>query len=489
MTTKPWMSRRNVLRGMGVCLSLPFLETLAKPLRAQAAAQATRYIFIYFPNGVAHDFWSPGGTPGAGDAWSLSALQEPLAPYKQYCSVLTNVGQTELFGGNPNPSHSQLAGPTWTSQRNDPSAADCGGPSIDQVLAQNIGAATPFDSLQLGLSTMNSYPDGQNPAISRSMSWSDATTPLYKEVNPQAVFDRMITHIGTGETDPAVVAAAQLRKDRDLSALDFVIDDAEALKLRLSSSDKARLDDFLTSVRDLETRTASVMPGGGGGGAVNATRPTFTASYEVRADIKSVSATDPNGYSRETHAEVMNDMITLAFATDMTRVISHMQDDARSDYHYNFLKQRTFAGNSSTETATQLESPLNGDLLGFHALQHDGDSNDGFATVNHWLVSKFASLIQRFTTTPDPLVPGKMLIDTTYMHFQSGMQGSNHQADMLPIVIAGAAGGTYKMNMHHSFPSEVRLADVHLTVLQNAFGLANVTSFGNSGGIVPDLLA
>jgi hypothetical protein len=475
---------------MGTCLALPWLETFSKPLHAQAATQATRYIFIYFPNGVAHDFWSPTGT-GAGDAWTLSALQEPLAPYKQYCSVLTNVGQTELFGGNPNPSHSQLAGPTWTGARNDPAAADCGGPSIDQVLAANIGTATPFDSLQLGLSTMNSYPDGQHPAISRSMSWSNATTPLYKEVNPQAVFDSLIEQIGPGGgtagPDPTAVAAAELRKARDLSALDFVMADAESLKLKLSSSDNTRLDQFLDSVRDLEGRVQLQMPGMGGTGG-NFTRPTLSASYQERADIKNVDPNDPQGYTREAHAEVMNDLITMAFQTDMTRVISLMQDDARSDYHYNFLKQRTFAGNSSTETATQLESPLNGDLLGFHALQHDGDSNDGFATVNHWLVSKFASLIDRFAMTPDPTVPGKMLIDTTYMQFQSGMQGSNHQADMLPIVIAGAGGGVYKMNQHHSFPSEVRLADVHLTLLQAGFGLSNVTSFGNSGGIVDALL-
>jgi hypothetical protein len=312
---------------------------------------------------------------------------------------------------------------------------------------------------------------------------------LYKEVDPQAVYDRLITQIGTGAEDPNAVAALQLKKDRDLSALDFVLDDATSLQTRLSTSDKARLEQFLDSVRDLEGRTQLIMPGSGGGTTVP--RPTFSASYSERVgdDIKSISATDPQGYSREAHAEVMNDLITMAFQTDMTRVVSHMLDDARSDYHYNFLKQRTFTAAGSTETAAQLDSPLMGDLLGFHALQHAGDSNDGFATVSYWLVAKFASLLGRLAMTDDPLVPGTKLIDNTYLQFQSGMQGSNHQSDMLPIVIAGGAGGVYKTNMHHSFPAEVRLANVHLTVLQNAFGLTNIPSFGNSSGIVADLLA
>jgi hypothetical protein len=353
-------------------------------------------------------------------------------------------------------------------------------------LAQNIGSATPFDGLQTGLSTMNSYPDGQHPAISRSMSWEDATTPLYKEVNPQDLYDRLIAQVdpNAGTADPAAAAAAELRKARDLSALDFVLEDTASLQMKLSASDRVRLDQFLTSVQDLETRVGqqgTIMAG------AIPPRPTLSATYEERADIKSVDPNDPAGYNRDTHAEVMNDLITFAFATDLTRVVGHMYDDARSDYHYNFLKQRTFTAAGSTEVDQQLSTTLNGDLLGFHALQHDGDSNDGFATVNHWLISKFASLIGRFAMTPDPVETGKMLIDTTYMQCQSGMQGSNHQANMLPIVIAGSGNGVFKMDQHHSFGSEVRLADVHYTVLQ-AFGLTNVTSFGNSGGVVADLL-
>ena len=487
MNRKNWLTRRNVLRGAGVGLALPWLESLCPaPVRAQAqpAGKTKRYVFMYFSNGVARAFWPPTGT---GAAWQVSGLLEPLQPYKQFVQVLSNVGQTALFNGNPNPSHSQLCAPTTSCTVNDGSKPLLGGPSIDQVLAQNIGGMTPFKSLQLGCSTMPSYPDGQHSAISRSVSWAASDQPLYKEVNPQAVFDKLVKQLAPGgAADPAAEAAAKLRKDNDLSVLDYVLSEANALNAKLSASDKRRLDQFLTSVQEIETRTKQQ------GSAMTAskmyTRPTMAASYTERANIQTVDINDPTGYNRNTHAELMNDLITMAFETDLTRVVSHMLDDARSDYHYHFLKQRNFQGATSTEIDAPLTTPLQGDLLGLHALQHDGDNNNGFATVNHWFVQKFASLLDRLSKAVEPDGSGTSVLDNTIVVFMSGMQGSNHQANHLPMVLGGSGGGVFKTNYHNDFATEVKLADVHLTVLQSGFGLSNVTKHGNSGGIVPGLL-
>ena len=488
MNRKTMLSRRTILRGAGVGLALPWLESLCpKPVSAQMAGKTKRFVFMYFPNGVARLFWPPTGQ-GAGNAWMLSGLLEPLLPHKKYVQVLSNVGQTALFGGNPNPSHSQLCAPTTSCTVNDKALPILGGASIDQVLAQNITAKTPFKSLQIGCSTMPSYPDGQHPSISRSVSWAAADRPLYKEVNPQKVFDDLTMQLAPGGMgDPATLAAAKARKDEDLSVLDYVLGDLNAIKPKLSTRDNRRLDQFLTSVQDIESRakmqgTAMTM------GSKTYTRPAMSATYTERASVKTVSATDPTGYNRNTHAELMNDLITMAFETDLTRVVSHMLDDARSDYHYNFLKQRNFVGATSTESATSLTSPLQGDLLGFHALQHAGDNNNGFATVNHWLVQKFASLLDRLSKTMEPDGSGKSILDNTVITFMSGMQGSNHQANNLPIVLAGSGGGVFKTDYHNSFPTEVKLADVYLTILQAGFGMTNVTKHGNSGGIVPALL-
>jgi hypothetical protein len=410
-----------------------------------------------------------------------------LQPYKQFLQVLSNVGQTALFNGNPNPSHSQLCGPTTSCTVNDKTKPILGGPSIDQVLAQNIGGATPFKSLQIGCSTMPSYPDGQHPAISRSISWAASDQPLYKEVNPQTVFDNLVKQLAPGgATNPAAEAAAKLRKDNDLSVLDYVLDEANSLHAKLSASDKRRLDQFLTSVQEIEKRTKEQ------GTAMVAnkmyTRPTMSASYTERANIQMVDINDPSGYNRNTHAELMNDLITMAFETDLTRVVSHMLDDARSDYHYHFLKQRNFQGATSVEIDAPLSTPLQGDLLGLHALQHDGDNNNGFATVNHWFVQKFASLLDRLSKALEPDGSGKSVLDNTIVVFMSGMQGSNHQANELPIVLGGSGGGVFKTDYHNKFDTEVKLADVHLTVLQSGFGLSNVAKHGNSSAVVPGLL-
>jgi hypothetical protein len=489
MNPKTVLSRRNVLRGLGVGLALPWLESLpVQVAQAQVQSPVRRYLLYYFPCGVARAFWPPTGA-GAGSEWSLSALLEPLAPYKQYLQVLSNVGQEELYnaGTNPNPSHSLYCAPSMSCTVPDTELPILGGPTSDQVIAQHIGGGSPFPSgLQTGCSTMNSSSDSRHPAISRSISWAASDQPLYKEVNPQAVFDTLVTQLAPGgAVDPEVQALAEQRKQRDLSVLDYVLDEATSLNTRLSASDRRKLDQFLTSVREVEGRVrlqGTSMPGS----TKTYTRPTLSATYNERRSNDPIEADDPPGYNRDEHAEVMNDLITMAFETDLTRVISHMLDDARSDYHYRFLKQREFQGSSSAEIDAPLDTLLQGDLLGYHGLSHDGDNNNGVATVNHWFVQKFASLLGRLSTAMEADGSGSVL-DNTFVLFMSGMQGSSHELVRLPVVFAGG-GGVFKTDYHNDFPGQVRLADVHLTIMQSAFGI-DLPSFGYSGGNVPALLA
>jgi hypothetical protein len=486
MNPKTWLSRRNVLRGLGVSLALPWLESLAPPrARAQTAARPIkRYLLMYFPCGVARRFWPPDGA-GAGDAWTLSALLEPLLPYKQYLQVISNGGQEALYnaGVNPNPSHSLYCAPSFSCTVPNEELPILGGPTVDQILAPQI--ATPensFESLQLGCSTMNSNPDGRHPAITRSISWKTTDQPLYKEVNPQTVFDRLVAQLTpSGELTPEAAAAAELRKARRLSALDYVIQDANALSAKLSKSDRARLEQFLSSVRDKETRvrqlgSSMVDPG------KTYVRPTLSATYTERQPGSELEA--EGDYDRNEHAEVMNDLIMMAFETNQTNVISHMLDDARSEYHYKFLKQRTFSGSTSSENDVPLTTVQQGDLLGYHGLSHDGDDNHGFATVNHWFVQKLASLLQRMTTAPEG--GGPTILDDTLVLFMSGMQGSGHQLTELPIVLA-TSGKVFKADYHNDFPDQVPLANIHLTIMQKAFAL-DVPQLGYSTGIVDGLL-
>jgi hypothetical protein len=498
MNHKTWFSRRTVLRGMGVGLALPWLESLSPPeakAQQQAASPLKRYLLMYFPCGVARAYWPPKGQ-GAGAAWTPSALLEPLIPYKQYVQVTSNIGQEALYnqGVNPNPSHSLYCAPSFSCTVPDPKLPILGGPTVDQILAKALAdrataqkiAPAPFTSLQIGCSTMNSNPDGRHPSITRSISWSATDVPLYKEVNPQKVFDNLVTLLAPGgSTDPANQAAAQLRRDRDLSVLDYVTDEANALRGKLSASDRRRLDQFLSSVQEIEGRVK--LQGTAMAGMTNKTytRPTLSASYNERRPGAMLTP-DPAGYTRELHAEAMNDLILMAFETNLTPVISHMLDDARSEYHYNCLKQRTFTQGSltSVQNDVPLTTVQQGDLLGYHGLSHDGDNNDGYATVNRWFVEKFASLLDRLSKSME--AGGKSVLDNSAILFMSGMQGSSHQLTKLPVVLAGGTG-VFKQDYHNNFTDQVPLANVHQTILQAGFGV-QLSKLGYSTGIVSDLL-
>jgi hypothetical protein len=471
-----------------VALSLPWLETLApRSARAQAAAAKRRYVMLYFPNGTA-EFWHPTGT-GSGDTWKLSPILEPLAPVKKYVTVLQNVGYHPGLQ-KPNPSHSQLGAGISTCTVPDPAPAVCRNAiSVDQVIANALKAdpatKTVFPSLQLGLSTMDSYPDGQHPAHSRSISWASATQPLYKVINPQAVFDSMLAPaMAAAGTATAPDPAAERRRLLKKSALDYVIEQSTALKTRLSKSDVTRMDQFLTSVKNIEARvsaTASTMTAGCKVG----TRPP--QAYSVSTFTGSGQGMVMNGYNRNTHADVMIYLAVMALQCDLTRVMTFMLDDARSDFPYLFLKLRNFTDGGSVEATSSVSNGnISDGLSGFHGLQHAGDRNDGFATINHWLTQKASSFAQKLMASTEGTTN---VLDNTTIHFGSGMHGGNHAGVDVPIALIGGHGGALKKDTYLNFASAQMMQNVHLTIMQKAFGMTSTASFAGSTGIVPELVA
>jgi hypothetical protein len=464
------LQRRAILKGLGVALTLPWLETLApRSARAQAAGAIKRYIVLYFPNGTA-EFWRPSAA-GSGNAWQLSPILEPLVPVKQYVSVLSNVSNYAPFGGHVEPSHSNCGASTWTCVKPGGNGNANNGISVDQVIAKRIGGMNLLPSLQVGLSTLDSNTDGLPGQHSRSMSWKSATEPLYKTVNPQAVFDRLVSGV-PGASGAMPDAAAASRRALARSALDYVLENATSLQKKLSVSDRARLDQFLTSTRSLEKRVAEPSMQVAGAACSAVARPP--ASYAV--------GNVPQGYNRETHAALMIDLVTMAIRCDTTRVVSFMLDDARSDFVYDFLTERKF-----TDTGSM---PGTAKVAGYHGLQHAGDRNNGFATIGWWNAQKAAELAQKLMAIQEG-TSGNAL-DNTVIAFASGMHGGNHDAQNLPIALIGGGGRTaqgtvLKTNQHVAFASEQRLADVHLTVMQKVFGCPDAT-FGASAGIIPALL-
>lgn len=476
------ISRRTVLRGAGVALTLPWLEGL-QPRRALAAPNpVARFLCMYFPNGAAADFWTPTGQ-GEAAGWQLSPLLQPFASLKQKMTVLTNVENYSAMQGDQfvEPSHARCTGAFLTCHDSDllreqnGGAEPINGVSLDQVIAAAIGNNTVLPSMQTGLSTLNSYEDGRHASLSRSISWASQQQPLFKEVNPQAVFDRLVSagavNGGNGgggmEEDPEAARRRALKK----SALDYILDATNRVSAKLGAADKIRLDQFLTSVRTLEQRVSAV--------AGTMAPSASMCSVGNRPPDPYAVANVPDGYNRGVHADVMNDLLVMALQCDVTRVITHMLDDARSDFVYDHLTNREFNATGSTAG--------NGQVAGFHGLQHAGDSNNGYATINHWLAERTHALCERL----DEIQEGDgTLLDNTVVLYGSGMHGSNHDANELPIALIGGGGLGLRTDQHVVFPAtpgDRPLRDVYHTLLKQCYGVD--MAFGRSvNGAAPQLV-
>jgi hypothetical protein len=440
-----------------VALALPWLESLApRRARGQAAAPARTFIAMSFPEG-ATGFWKPQA-PGSGDEWSLSPILAPLVNVKPYVNVLANVGNYGPFGGHVEPSNSHLNAALLTcapAKLVGPAASV--GISVDQVIAQAFAGRTRLDSLQVGLSTLDSYTDGLPGSCSRSISWRSPTDPTYKIVDPQIAFD---TIVGAGTLTPAQGDAFALaRRAKNKSVLDYVLGHAATVRGQVGRSDRPVLDQYLDSVRALET---SIQTGASPACAVGA-RPS--ESFAV--------SNVPPDYNRDTHANQMIDLVVMALACDVTRVVSFMLDDARSDFVYSFLTMRHFTATGSTP------SPGNPPVGGLDGLNHAGDDNDGHSTVCLWFVQKLARLAEKLQACPT--ATGNMLDDAT-IWFGSELHGGNEDGLDLPIATVGKGGGRLKTNQYIDFAATSRkterLANLHLTFLRSVFDLPHQT-FGS----------
>jgi hypothetical protein len=489
-------TRRQVLKGAGVALSVPWLETFAAK-KANAAGVTKRYMSLYWPNGTASGYWSP---TGSGTAVTLSPILQPLQPNIAKALILGHVGNYLPWNGHIEPSHGHNSATAWTGVRahtvpQSPEVNFGGSISVDQQIAntlvdQNNGKLpTPLHSLQIGLSTMDSYTDGLPGPHSRSISWKSAGEPLYKIISPQAVFQHLMaggfpsgSSNMTPATDPAATKRAMLRK----SALDYIIDSSTSLKLRLSKSDNLRLDQFLTSVKTLETRVQNMsVPGAPSASVAGCSVPAMppTQTYAV--------GSVPGNYDRGAHATLMVDLAVLAFQCDMTRVISFMLDDARSDYVYNFLKERSFTATGSTPGTAAVGS--------YHGLQHTNETNNGFATISWWNMDRLNELVTKISNIKEG---SGSAMDGLVIHAMSGMHGGNHDSLNLPLVLMGSGGGVLKQGQYIDFPATAgpnmsgrNLQDVHLTIINKVFGGtlpifgAPMGAYVGTTGVINELLA
>ena len=466
-------SRRNILRGAGVALALPWLESLA-PKAARAAVETRkRFMPIFLPNG-ASDIWAPT-TPGVGNAWKLSSVLAPLEALKTKMTVVSNLENGTSYNATRSasvePSHGRQPA-AWLSC-NDPQIfgnaeqSIVNSTSVDQLVAKFLAGKTPIESMQVGLSTTAAFCDGRPCSNSRSVSWSDKNKPMYKAVDPLEVFNQLVNVAKPGDGGGMVDdTALKKRIALDQSVLDSVIANTEATKLRLGKQDQDRLDDFLDSVREVEKKATTESSNLGGLACKAIDKPAGDPAKPINNDN---FAKQNNGmYNKGTHADVMNDLIVMAFQCDATRVISYMLEDERSEFTYDHVTRRTFTQDTSTEGT--------GKCPEYHGGGQHGPQND-FATITWWNVGKVAALCNKLNQIVEE--DGRTVLDNTLVLFGGAMHGSNHACEQLPTVLLGSGGGAFKTDQHVVLEKRW-LRDLHHTVMVNMFGMsgAAVDNFG-----------
>src|SRR6185295_14066248 len=306
------LNRRHFLRGLGACIALPAFESLgalpalaasARNLATTASGAPLRAAFVYFPNGAIPAAWWPQGE--AAD-FEFSRTLKPLESLRSHLQLLGGLDQKCAYGGQDGGGdHARGNGVFLTGVRLKKSATDIrAGISIDQAIAREIGHLTRFPSLELSSDATRSSgacDSGYAFAYQFNLSWSSATTPVAAESNPRMVFERLFGQGAPGERAENM----KRRQQEQRSVLDFVLEDARGMNRRLNGRDKAKLDQYLTGVREIETSIQKAE--------------RFGAAKDPGIETPAGIPQD-----RAQHAQLMLDMLALAFQTDSTRVATVM---------------------------------------------------------------------------------------------------------------------------------------------------------------------
>jgi|TARA_B110000438_G_scaffold302970_1_gene362538 hypothetical protein len=430
---KKTLPRRTLLRGLGASLALPLLDSMVPALSsasAQTAQPAKRLGVVYVPNGMAMKSWTPA-TEGAN--FEITRILRPMAAYQDRMLVLSGLnGASSNAGVHASASTRFLTGTIPARTESDLQAAV----SIDQLVARRLGNQTQLGSLELALDQSDVFGScdiGFSCQYTSTISWRDANTPLPMETNPRAVFERLFGDTGT--TDPAV-RLQRIRKDRSL--LDAVTDRVAELNKKVGSGDRAKLDQYLDAVRDVERRIQLA---------------------EAQSDRELPEVDQPAGIPRtyEEHAKLMFDMQVLAYQTDLTRVIT-------------FMMGRELSGRTYAEIGVPDSH---------HPTSHHRDDPalyEKVTKINEFHTSLFTYYLNKLDDTPDG---NGSLLDNMLMLYGAGMSDSNRHANTgLPLVLLGGGSGSIKGGRHLRYSEGTPISNLHLTMLDK-MGLP-LDKIGNS---------
>lgn len=435
------ISRRTVLRGTTAALGLPLLELMAPGRLAAAGSSGSshpvRLAWVFFPNGTNPERWAP---ETEGPDWEIKPSLEPLRELKGDLSVLSGLAQVNarsLGDGPGDHARSAAAFLTGAHPLKTSGANMKVGRSADQIAAEHYGRATRLSSIELGTEAgraAGSCDSGYACAYSNNISWKTATQPMAKEINPRLAFERLFGNGAAGAT----VEKKDLLFQR--SILDIVADDAKQLRNQLGYQDQQKLDEYFTSVRDVEQRIDRM------------TEPlAFDVSGERPADEEPADIGE--------HIRLMYDMLVLAFKTDTTRIGTFMLGNEGSGKSY----------------------PMIGVNEGHHQLSHhqnDQDKVKKIAAIDKFFAEQFAYFLRKLKETPEG--EGNLLDNCLIVYGGAIRDGNRHDHHDLPILLAGRGGGAISAGNHVKFPTETPLNNLYLSML-DCVGV-NIREFGDSTG-------
>ncbi len=439
--TRKHLSRRTLLRGLGASIALPMLDAMRPAFAAptQGAAAPMRLAFVYVPNGIIMKDWTPATF---GKTFELPRILRSLEPVRENILVLTGLRQNNGFALGDGPGdHARAAVSflTGTHPKKTSGADIQAGISVDQVAARHIGQSTKFASIELGLDDgrmTGNCDSGYSCAYSNAISWRTPSTPMPPEVNPRAAFERLF---GAEPETPEVRA----RRERyEKSILDFVSDATRDLSRQLGPTDRRKMDEYLSAVREIERRIQMA---------------------EKDSDIvPGIEKPDGVPAAFQDYSRLMFDMLYIAFQSDLTRVSSLMMGREGS--------QRTYREIGIADA----HHPLT---------HHRGNPEwiEKITQINTHHMEQFAYFLGKLKSTPDG---DGTLLDHTAIVYGSGLSdGNKHDHADLPVLVAGGRLGCG----HERYPRETPMNNLHLTLLDRAG--VKVEALGDSQGELDRLTA
>ncbi|MEI6053067.1 MAG: DUF1552 domain-containing protein [Opitutaceae bacterium] len=441
--SKKALPRRTFLRGIGAALSLPLLDAMIPAATAStktAALPVRRLGYVFMPMGCDQSRWTPRGTDGK--LSELSPILASLAPHREHVTAFTNLELRNAYPGSHATSNSSFL--SAAKAKHTESSDYYLGTTADQLAARQLGRDTQLASLELSmdmLQTTGQCDNGYACVYQNNLSWSSPTTPLPSEAHPRIVFERLF-----GEGGSLLERRASLRQRASL--LDWITEDISSLKQKLGPADRAKIAEYLDTVREVERRIQKAE--------------ADVALSPLPPDLERPLGV-PASYTE--HAKLMFDLQVLAMQGDITRVTTFQLARETSN--------RTYA------VETGVADP-------HHPLSHHGNDPDKIARmamINAFHVSLFAYFLERLKATPEG---NGTLLDHSLLLYGSGIGNPNvHDHTNLPILVAGGAAGGMKGGRHIRYDKPVPLANLHLTLLDKVG--VNIERFGDSSGKITDL--